>query len=153
MIRCSNCGCENSNYSIYCKECRAILSSAEETPSGETSAEQRRSEEHLQEPDNAGFQYLPPEKDRKGSYTFDPTSPAARQKFKDTNDPFCLWGFVLTAVSFISCGYLAPVSLILSIIGLVRVSSSEELEGKSIAIVGIVASSILLGYRVFCIFN
>lgn len=171
MVKCPSCGCENSNYSIYCKDCNALLFSPEmkpdEAPSEDTlyvpvepsvkpAAPERTSEPEpapvasdvRRDPQEEGFKYVALEKDQEGSYTYKPNPDAAEEKHESNNDMFCIWGYVLTAVSIFTCGWFAPVSLTLSIIGLVRVSSSGK-DGKAIALVGAAVSALLIAYRIY----
>lgn len=174
MIKCTSCGHENSNYSIYCQSCGAVLSSLETTPDAPASSKPSQPEQKVYvpaeptvklagpetpaEPEEApipdkveGFRYIPPEKDQKGSYTFDTSSPSATAKPEDPNDQFCLWGFILTAAAIFTLGYAAPISLALCIVGIVRVNSSGK-DGKTIAIIGAVISAALLAYRILGFF-
>ena len=180
MIKCTSCGHENSNYSIYCQSCGALLSSLDAVPDAPSSAAQKPAEAPVKPatpetisvpaepasvpaapevtpeeppiPDKVdGFKYIPPEKDQKGSYTLDMSSPAAREKPEDPNDQFCLWGFILTAAAIFTLGYAAPLSLALCVVGIVRVNSSGK-DGKTIAIIGAVISAALLAYRVLGFF-
>ena len=177
MIKCSSCGYENSNYSIYCQGCGALLSSLDSVPDAPSSAAQKPASvpekpaapetisvpaepvaaheaapEEPPIPDKVeGFKYIPPEKDQKGSYTLDMSSPSATEKHEDPNDQFCLWGFILTAAAIFTLGYAAPISLALCIVGIVRVNSSGK-DGKTIAIIGAVISAALLAYRVLGFF-
>ena len=57
-------------------------------------------------------------------------------------DPCAITGFVLALVSTLCCGITATPALVFSIIGLVRVNKNENLNGKGIAIAGIVISAI-----------
>lgn len=174
MIKCTSCGHENSNYSIYCQSCGAVLSSLETTPDAPASSKPSQPEQKVYVPTEPtvklagpetpveseeapipdkveGFRYVPPEKDQKGSYTLDTSSPSATAKPEDPNDQFCLWGFISTGAALITCGYAAPLSLALCIVGLVRVSASGK-DGKTIAIVGAVVSAGLLAFRVIDFF-
>ena len=99
MIKCSKCGCDNSDYSIYCKQCSALLFSSESKPDEAVSApsepvakpaEQVKTAASAATPEQAaapypakadktaelrsgGFKYIPFEKDQQGSYTMDPS--------------------------------------------------------------------------------
>ena len=96
MIKCSKCGCDNSDYSIYCKQCSALLFSSESKPDeavstpsesaakpaeqvktaatpAQTAAPKAESEDKTAELRSGGFKYIPFEKDQQGSYTMDPS--------------------------------------------------------------------------------
>lgn len=96
MIICSNCGCENSDYSIYCKQCSSLLFSSQMKPDETVSAQSvpvakpetqvkpepsvkpaasdgAGIEEKTAELRSEGFRYIPFEKDQHGSYTMDPS--------------------------------------------------------------------------------
>ena len=91
MIKCPNCGCENSDYSIYCSQCNTLLFSSdvkeevkkEETisvpskpeakPEADVEKPTDKPEDKTEELRSEGFKYIPFEKDQQGSYTMDPS--------------------------------------------------------------------------------
>ena len=94
MIKCKSCGAENSNYSIYCSGCGAVLSSLDAVPESELKfapaapekvsvpSEPVKTESVKAEapaasktaPEEEGFRYIAADKNDSGSYKYDPAS-------------------------------------------------------------------------------
>lgn len=128
MIRCKNCGAENSDYCIYCSGCGALLSSLDavpdktkasvsEVPVKKTeplpSSEAKPSEGSASEssdPGEEGFRYIATDKNDAGSYNYDPARDRTLQPGYVPEDHS---GDTVKAILIVGLGIAGFVALIL----------------------------------------
>ena len=142
MIKCSSCGCENSDYSIYCKQCSAVLFSSEMKPDENVSVPVEPSQKAAMQPKPEvaapsqpepvkassgdkteelraeGFKYIPFEKDQQGSYTMDP-SKANKPRSAEVEEDMANDRRYLVIYSIIGVVAFAIIMLVVTLIGLI----------------------------------
>ena len=132
MKKCANCGYENDDSFKFCMNCGTPI--PEVAPVVAPVIEQQPVGQPIQQPIQ---QYQEPVQ----QMTFDEQS--------GKKNGFCIAGFVLALLSFITAGITSLFGLILSIVGLISASKKNQ-KGKGMAIAGIIISALFI--IVACIF-
>ena len=156
MKKCANCGYENDDSFKFCMNCGTPIPEVapvvapviEQQPVGQPIQQpiqqiqqqpiQQQYQQPVQEPIQQPIQqYQEPVQ----QMTFDEQS--------GKKNGFCIAGFVLALLSFITAGITSLFGLILSIVGLISASKKNQ-KGKGMAIAGIIISALFI--IVACIF-
>ena len=151
MKICTKCGSVSDDQQKFCTECGNLLSEpeAKETVVAEAAEPVREEpvrEAPIQEKTSTFSQSVEPAaavhsyQDNRQSRP-EPQFSSYESQPKSTNG-LCIAGLVTSLVSILFLGFTAGISLILSIIGLVKASKNKQ-KGKGMAITGIIISVIL----------
>jgi hypothetical protein len=152
MIKCNCCGRENSNYAIYCEGCGSVLSSVSDSADVSTSAAEgveSSSSSSASEPVSAESAYTPtyetPAQPNNSEYV--PPEYTYNSNPAQTNgtqfDSMCIAGLICSISGIFCCAFTSLIGVILSIVGLIRVSKSGK-AGKGLAIAGIIIGSFFI---------
>lgn len=164
MIKCNNCGHDNSDYSIYCQQCNSLLSSIDSDGGYKSDEEKEQaSSGYIKVPASASS------KEQSGAKTEEPSvisrgaavphevyapdkgeykysGPAGNIPDPDPENELevnCLIGFWISVSSIFCLGATSIIGLIVSITGLIKAGNSGR-SGSLFAIIGIILSGIML---------
>ena len=157
MIKCPSCGSETSDDNKFCSYCGALLAdgnNSDKTDDGQEGQENPQENTPVLDPPGSPVSSNESTEDNKQDHSAPtnavPIVNTPKPKAAESNDPLCLWGFIVSIISIVACGYPSIISLVLSIIGFFNVKKSGR-KGKTLAISGIALSSI--GLVILLIFS
>ena len=149
MALCPNCGASNTDGSKFCMYCGGAMP-ADAAPAAQPAPAQETQPAPQPAPVAAPVQQtvaqpVQPQPQPQQQYQPQPAPVIVNQYNtpQDKTDGCAVAGFVVSLVSLLCCGFTSFISLILSIIGLVRAGKPGR-KGKGLAIAGLIISIILL---------